>query len=877
MSELYNQAQENYFVNKGLTPLPKPHITGMKLKADIVLGDFVFNTIDEYGVTWVITDIEGWWSHPEPSMPDIPRGFGDGSYDVKGRYQARMLTLSGSFLTPTPDLAEAARDRLIAATNLVYRGAWLKTGSDGKRASFVRLNGATQINTTTARGRTDFSIGLKAADPIKYTWNDAEPDGYNIVEIPATNRVSGSTGIETITNVGNVAVPVQIEIQGPVVAPAYVVVNKNTATEKLLAVVGTLRGRLTSSIVNKQLTFDTTNTAEPTDVLTLTTRAAHGLLVGDVVEVSGLSEEDLNGDFIVSSRPTDTTITINISNPPLSTVKSIVSKKLAAGVATIETATAHGFVPTNSIFIAGVDDVFNGTYTITSAPTTTTFTFAKVRSTLKKITGSFLSNNSATLTTADPHGFVVGDTVEVANLDINYNGTFEVTDVTSNSFSYASTRTNSKAITTKALSNDIATITTAAAHGLVVGESVTVSGLDATFDGGSKAVTSVNSTTFTYQVSRESELKVSVRSRYANEATFYVDPTTPHAFLPGEQVTFKGSVGGSGYPAFGVITDVPSNTTFTIANAGQPDEGAINIDASKVTVYPSKRYIASKQLIGGIVTIYTSLAHGFLLGEQVTIIGLGAAYDGTYLITSIPFANAFTYTKSGSNSSLSSAGTLIATRARAGNIASITTSAAHGLTVGQYVTVSGMDSAAAALNGNFVVASTPTTTSFTYTTKTTGTIASAAPSGGTAAVFGGFALVSGTIPSTSDSGILTASGDLPFTAVTNDATASITGDVLSPSGGEIDSSGVAVKNANIPFTPGLTGATIDFGPDLIEIDTLSKDVALNGEYSGARAKLDVFTDFFYLEPGENTIEFYDSSSSSSASLLKIYYRSGYLG
>ena len=875
MSELYNQAQENYFVNKGLTPLPKPHITGMKLKADIVLGDFVFNTIDEYGVTWVITDIEGWWNHPEPSMPDIPRGFGDGSYDVKGRYQARMLTLSGSFLTPTPDLAEAARDRLIAATDLVYKGAWLKTGSDGKRASFVRLNGATQINTTTARGRTDFSIGLKAADPIKYTWNDAEPDGYNIVEIPATNRVSGSTGIETITNVGNVAVPVQIEIQGPVVAPAYVVVNKNTATEKLLAVVGTLRGRLTSSIVNKQLTFNTSDTTTPTDVLTLTTRSAHGLLANDIVEVSGLSEETLNGDFTVSSVPTETTLNINIFDPPLSTVKSIVSKKLAAGVATIETATPHGFVTSNAVFIDGVDDVFNGTQTITSTPTTTTFTFAKVRSTSKKITGSLLIENSATLTTADPHGFVIGDTVEVSNLDINYNGTFEVTGTTSNTFSYASTRTNSKAITTKALSNDIATITTAAAHGLVVGESVTVSGLDATFDGGGKVVTSLNSTTFNYQVDRESQVRVSYRSRFSGVATFYT--RDPHSFVVGEQVTFKGSVGGSGYPTFGIVTSVPSNTTFSIANAGQPDESAIDINATVVTVYPSKRYIASKQLIGGIVTIYTSLAHGFLLGEQVTVIGLGTAYDGTYLITSIPFANAFTYTKSGSNSPLSSAGTLIATRARAGNIASITTSAAHGLTVGQYVTVSGMDSAAAALNGNYIVASAPTTTSFTYTTETTGTITSAAPSGGTAAVFGGFALVSGTIPSTADAGILTASGNLPFTAVTNSATAAITGDVLSPSGGEIDSSGVAVKNANIPFTPGLTGATIDFGPDLIEIDTLSKDVALNGEYSGARAKLDVFTDFFYLQPGENTIEFYDSSSSSSTSLLKIYYRSGYLG
>jgi len=54
-------------------------------------------------------------------------------------------------------------------------------------------------------------------------------------------------------------------------------------------------------------------------------------------------------------------------------------------------------------------------------------------------------------------------------------------------------------------------------------------------------------------------------------------------------------------------------------------------------------------------------------------------------------------------------------------------------------------------------------------------------------------------------------------------------------------------------------------------------VSLNGAFSGGRAKLDVFTDFFFLEAGNNTIEFYDSTNSSSESLLKIYYRSGWLG
>ena len=69
-----NQKQENYYANLGLTPLPQPHLTGMKLQEDISLNDFVFNRIDEFGVVWVITNIEGWWTLPSPEIPDLKRG-----------------------------------------------------------------------------------------------------------------------------------------------------------------------------------------------------------------------------------------------------------------------------------------------------------------------------------------------------------------------------------------------------------------------------------------------------------------------------------------------------------------------------------------------------------------------------------------------------------------------------------------------------------------------------------------------------------------------------------------------------------------------------------------------------------------------------------
>jgi hypothetical protein len=57
---------------------------------------------------------------------------------------------------------------------------------------------------------------------------------------------------------------------------------------------------------------------------------------------------------------------------------SINNKALTTNVATLTTTAAHGLCTGMEIVITGVDATFNGTYTITGVPTTTTFTYAKV-------------------------------------------------------------------------------------------------------------------------------------------------------------------------------------------------------------------------------------------------------------------------------------------------------------------------------------------------------------------------------------------------------------------------------------------------------------------------------------------------------------------
>ena len=255
------QSIENKIVNRSLTPTPYPYISGMQLKADIMLGNLTLNTIDENNVVWVCTDIEGWWDHPEPQFQDLERGLGDGSYDVRGRYAARQLTLKGVFLTPDASYVQAARDKLVKATDLVYKGDYLKVNEGPTKYSYVRLSGKPNIVTINARGRTEFSIGLRAADPIKYEWLGSGPDFYDGEDIQAKNISLGHSGTKTVINSGNTKVPVYIEVTGEITAtPANPATIYNETRDELIEVVSTVDSvnTLTIDTYNREVLYDPT-------------------------------------------------------------------------------------------------------------------------------------------------------------------------------------------------------------------------------------------------------------------------------------------------------------------------------------------------------------------------------------------------------------------------------------------------------------------------------------------------------------------------------------------------------------------------------------------------------------------------------------------
>lgn len=135
--------------------------------------------------------------------------------------------------------------------------------------------------------------------------------------------------------------------------------------------------------------------------VTLTTSASHGFKIGDTVVVTGI-DEVFNGTYTAISPTSSTTITYSTSSTgtissttynataqridsqgtTLGSALTITNRAFAQdsttanGIATITTAT-HSLAAGDTIRISGLSSVFDGDYTVATAPTTTTFTYKR--------------------------------------------------------------------------------------------------------------------------------------------------------------------------------------------------------------------------------------------------------------------------------------------------------------------------------------------------------------------------------------------------------------------------------------------------------------------------------------------------------------------
>ncbi len=83
-------------------------------------------------------------------------------------------------------------------------------------------------------------------------------------------------------------------------------------------------------------------------------------------------------------------------------------------------------------------------------------------------------------------------------------------------------KTVSASVSNKALTSNVATLTTSAAHGLFVGDSAIISGVDATFNGTYTVVAVPTATTFTYAKTSSNVAGAAASGSVSATATFYI-------------------------------------------------------------------------------------------------------------------------------------------------------------------------------------------------------------------------------------------------------------------------------------------------------------------------------------------------------------------
>jgi hypothetical protein len=686
----YDQGQKNKLVDTSLTNVYIDHLKGMKLKADIRLGDFVFNRIDEYGVVWVITDVTGWNNLPDVQIQDFPRGWGDGSFTSYGRYGARQITIAGSFLVQNADTQlEAARERLIEAINLVKKDAWLIMNEGTPKAVKVRLSAAPELHTTNARGRTDFSIGIVAADPIKYKWDDARDDGYKLVRVN-----NNPTTYTTIRNEGNTPVPVVFEIVGPTTGPTSIF---NKTSEDLLGVISKLKRFTVFAVDGVELSSNL--------VANVTTNLVHGLAVNDTIEVlnvvdafkvdkaeiksgnnvdltlnqkhnfstnqriyiSGLSSNTgfpiANGDYAITAvYPTTNEFKLTITYGSSLTVKAetaltsatnmSVSANVSSAVydsantrATFTTSASHGFRVGDTVVVANTDQFYDGTFTVEEIPSTTTFTTTLYPQAVRSIAYYSTTYNSVTIYVSNSPDFKVveGDYINVDGVNGEINGVYKVGtwDTVSNA-SY-DLITYSKDITT------VNTTPTASTYGTLKIENASIDRASASFSGKAYLGNRFNGTfdvtntwlaspnVFSTSTYLDFAIPYSAQSSYTSNANAHVRVFNETLSIDtlNRELALNGEIGG-----YRSKLDTVIDWIYLY-----PGDNEINFTDKNKNYVGSVSYVTSTNK----GTIVTKSDHNLVVGSTVTLSGLNSVNSNVFAnanvtVVSVPNTQSITFT-----------------------------------------------------------------------------------------------------------------------------------------------------------------------------------------------------------------------------------------
>jgi len=750
------QGREKELVNRALTPTPIPHITGPELNADISLGRLVFNTVDEDGTVWVCTDLTGWWGQTSPDVPDITRGTEDGSFDVSGRYMARVITLSGVFLPQSRDYLPKALGRLITETDLVRRVSTLRVNEDPTKIADVRLVGQPVITTVNARGRTEFSITLRAADPIKYAWASNQVDGYELrginglVPDAATSPTSASAST-SIVNSGNTTVTPTITVLGPIGSGSSIRAT-NRDRDETITLVSALRD---AGAIARATSYTRDNL-----VVTVTTDADHGLLVGDTISFNWTTiDRNIDpqvGDHIVTATTTQTPFTFSYSLADVVLFgndggQDIISTTIVSG-ADVKLTNPDTLVIDNY----NKEVSFNGTtigqrskleplidwIKLDAGTTTATLTDSfdnytvvnkSYATTSATVTNTTRSGSTVTVTTSAAHGFGVGYPVRVSSTTQGsgvFNGLWTITAVTTSPHTFSFTHTTSGDVAGGSDSGTakiiLASLKFNKAHFLGLGETVNVFlpesiDISTTAAVASTDVVTVNTDTahgfgvgdlVTVEVREARNITQKAYNFTTQKATLTLNAN--HSWADTNRISVS-------LPSTAIATSYSFNTSTDIVTIGTQAAHEFVAGDTVNIANPALSSIATKSMSAlGVATLTTRTAHGLTTGgDALVVLPVSTtlalkAVSGTTVTMFTTTAHGFSVTdRVAIDLPTTATVDAFAYGGFATQLVTVTTTAAHGFSIGDQITTL-FNSTYDPYEGTYYIQSIPTATSFTY-------------------------------------------------------------------------------------------------------------------------------------------------------------------
>jgi hypothetical protein len=389
-------------------------------------------------------------------------------------------------------------------------------------------------------------------------------------------------------------------------------------------------------------------------------------------------------------------------------------------------------------------DVFNGSYQVTSIPSGTVVRFTATPTRKNVSTKRLDTNTSARINLAAPHNLVA------SNL-------FYLEGVSGSDTRFWDGNTN---IISRFSSGTTRTINTDNPHYLSVNSRFRILSMSgensseyigdwivATAPSATQitftAVNSLNQTQETVEglltraqtVSSVPSFSILSRSK-ATGGLADITFTGNHDLVAGELVRIT-NIGGTFPDEFNgdfLIASVPAanrityNTAFSTARTSEAVGGtATAANQIRYTIPTFTRNVTRRQLVSNTVALFqTEFEHQLATGSTVTLSGFAGnqatVFNGTYTVASIPSFNQFTVTRPQTSGVTTFT---ITNRQRTLNVCEITIGAGHGnnIQVGNTITISGITgSDATVFNGTHVVSAVPSGTTFQFFSLSSGTI-----------------------------------------------------------------------------------------------------------------------------------------------------------